>query len=452
MTAIPATGFTHETFETFLSARQEPAWLVELRRSAWKVFQDLPMPSTQQEEWRRTDIRGFHLDRFDLAMGASGILPVPHGSTGETPVAPGIEPAGAMLAEGVDLAGSVVAIDSRPHHACLDPELTARGVVFGSLDELVREHGDLIEPYLLTRAVDPYYDKFSALHAACWSGGMMLYVPKGVRIDRPLHMLSAMTAGGTDMGHALIVLDEGAEATVLAETASSNPTDAGFHCGAVEILVGPGARLRYVNLQNWGTGVWHFAHHKALVGRDASLQWTIGALGSRLAKVNQHVALIGEGAHAQVNGVMFTDGRQHLSYHTLQHHEVPHGTSDLLYKGALQGNSRLVWRGMIKVDRDAQKTDGYQRNDNLILSESARADSIPGLEIEADDVKCSHGATAGRVDDEQVFYAQARGLTHNEAVRMIVAGFFQQVFDRITVESVQHALGEAIGRRILEYD
>ncbi len=217
------------------------------------------------------------------------------------------------------------------------------------------------------------------------------------------------------------------------------------------MLLGPGSRLRYVNLQNWGDGVWHFAHQKALVGRDAALQWTIGALGSRLAKVNQHVALIGEGASAQVNGVMFTDGRQHLSYHTLQHHQAPHCTSDLLYKGALQGSSRIVWRGMIKVDRDAQKTDGYQRNDNLILSESSRADSIPGLEIEADDVKCSHGATAGRVDDEQVFYASTRGLTRQEAIRMIVTGFFQQVFDRMTIPSVRHALGEAIGRRVREF-
>ena len=175
-------------------------------------------------------------------------------------------------------------------------------------------------------------------------------------------------------------------------------------------------------------------------------------LGSRLAKVNQHVALVGPGANVEVNGVMFTEGKQHLSYHTLQHHKAPHCTSDLLYKGALQDKSRLVWRGMIKVDRDAQKTDGYQRDDNLILSEEARADSIPGLEIEADDVKCSHGATAGRVDDEQVFYARCRGLTRKEAVRMIVTGFFQQVFDRIPIASVRHALGEAIGRRVREYE
>jgi Fe-S cluster assembly protein SufD len=186
-------------------------------------------------------------------------------------------------------------------------------------------------------------------------------------------------------------------------------------------------------------------------GRDARLQWIIGALGSRLAKVNQHVAMIGPGADVQVNGVMFTEGKQHLSYHTLQHHQAPECKSDLLYKGALQDRSHIVWRGMIRVDRDAQKTDGYQRDDNLILSETARVDSIPGLEILADDVRCTHGATAGRVEDEMIFYAQSRGLSRKEAVRMVVAGFFQQVFDRITIESVRDALGEAIGRRVREY-
>ena len=394
------------------------------------------MPDRQQEEWRRTDIRGFHFEKFGLPCPSNGNGPV----------------AKAVLTQDVDLAGSTVSLDSQPHQTCVDPELAKRGVLFGSLDELVRTHGKLIEPSLFTRAVDPYFDKFSAFQAACWSGGSFVYIPKGVVVERPLHIHSAMSQNGIDLGHSLIVLEDGAEATVLAETASSDPTASGLHCGAVEILLGRGSRLRYVNLQDWGTGVWHFAHQKALVGEDASLQWTIGALGSRLAKVNQHVSLVGLGANAQVNGVMFTDGRQHLSYNTLQHHEAPHGTSDLLYKGSLQGNSRMVWRGMIKVDRIAQQTDGYQRNDNLILSDAARADSIPGLEIEADDVKCSHGATAGRVDDEQVFYAMSRGLTRKEAVRMIVTGFFQQVFDRIAVASVRHALGEAIGRRIREYE
>ena len=441
-------GFTAEAFESFLADRREPDWLVALRRQAWATFLEMPLPDRKLEEWMRTDIRGFRLEQFGLpspfGRGVGG-----EGRPDQAPSALRLPPS--LLSEGVELAGGAGSIDSRPQETCLDPELADRGVLFGSLDQLVCEFGDRLRPYLFS-AVDYHADKFAALHAACWSGGMVLYVPKGVVIERPLHMLSALTPGGVDFGHALIVLDEGAEATLLAETASTDAAAAGLHCGAIEIHMGPRAKLRYVNLQNWGSGVWHFAHQQALVGQDATMQWTIGALGSRLAKVNQHVALVGAGADVEINGVMFTEGKQHLSYHTLQHHKAPHCTSDMLYKGALQDKSRLVWRGMIKVDRDAQKTDGYQRDDNLILSEEARADSIPGLEIEADDVKCSHGATAGRVDDEQVFYACCRGLTRKEAVRMIVTGFFQQVFDRIPIASVRHALGEAIGRRVREYD
>jgi Fe-S cluster assembly protein SufD len=429
-------GFLPELFDAFLAERREPDWLCTLRREAWATFHELPLPDMSLEEWRRTDIRAFKLDRFGLPSSREN----------------GTIPPAALLAEGVQLAGSTVAVDSRPLVTELDPEVAIRGVLFGSLDALVLDYPELIKSHLFTKAVDFRVDKFAALHAACWSGGSLVYIPKRVVIEKPLHILSGLTEGGVDYGHTLIVLEEGAEATVLQETSSSEEVTAGLHCGAIEIFVGPRAKLRYVNLQNWGKGVWHFAHQKGIVERDGELQWTIGALGSRLAKVNQSVALVGSGGNAQVNGVMFTEGRQHLSYHTIQRHHVPQCKSDLLYKGALQDRSRLVWRGMIKVDPNAQKTDGYQRDDNLILSEDARADSIPGLEIEADDVRCTHGATVGRVDDEQVFYARCRGLTRNEAVRMIVSGFFQQVFDRITIESVRHALGEAIGRRIREYN
>jgi Fe-S cluster assembly protein SufD len=362
-----------------------------------------------------------------------------------------IEVAPALLSEGVELAGRAVSLDSRHFESHLNQKWASKGVLFGSLDELVAEHGDIIRRYLFTRAIDPSYDKFSALHAACWSGGHLLYVPRGVVIDQPLHALSAISDGGTDLGHTLVILEEGAEATMLCETASLTENDGGFHCGGIELIQAPGSHLRYVNLQNWGKGVWHFAHQKALVGRDATLQWTIGAIGARLAKVNQHVALVGEGASCQVNGTMFTEDKQHLSYHTLQHHEARSCRSDLLYKAALQDKSRTVWRGMIKVDPAAQKTDGYQRNDNLLLSSQARADSIPGLEIEADDVRCTHGSTTGRVDEELIFYAVCRGFTRTEAIRMIVTGFFQQIFDRITIESVRDALGNAIAKRVREY-
>ncbi|MBT6643507.1 MAG: Fe-S cluster assembly protein SufD, partial [Planctomycetaceae bacterium] len=287
-------------------------------------------------------------------------------------------------------------------------------------------------------------------HGAFHRGSMILYVPPGVKIAEPIHCLAAIDNGGVDTSHVLVVLGDGAEATVLTETANCGTTgsDTGFHCGGTEIVVGENAFLRMVNVQNWDRGVWHVARQKAVIHKNGKLQWTLAALGSRLSQVAQDVALVGDNAEAQVNGVMFTEGKQQLVYNTLQHHEGPSCRSDLLYKGALQDRSRIVWRGMIKVDKAAQKTDGYQRNDNLMLSAAARSDSIPGLEIEADDVRCTHGATSGRVDEEQIFYAQARGLSADEAARLVVAGFFQQVFDRITIASVREALATAIGSRI----
>lgn len=435
MTALATeTSFTQANFASFLASRHEPDWLLDQRRAAWHRFLESDWPSRREEEWNRTDIRMFKLDKYAWPSAAGADAPPP-----------------SVLQQDVHLAGTSAAVDGRPVANQLDPRWTEQGVLFGSLDEILVEHGELLRPFLQRRITNPDHDRFAALHSACWSGGHVLCVPRGVVVELPLHMVSALTDGGVDFGHTLVILEDGAEATVLAETASWQEADGGLHCGATEILVGRGANLRFVNLQDWGRGVWHFAQQRALVERDASLQWTIAALGSRLAKVNQHVSLVGPGASCQVNGVLFTEGKQHLTYHTLQHHEAPHCQSDFLYKAALQDRSRTVWRGMIKVDPGAQKTDGYQRNDNLLLSDQARADSIPGLEIEADDVRCTHGSTSGKVDEELIFYAMTRGFTRREAARMIVSGFFQQIFDRITIESVRDALGQAIAARVREY-
>ncbi|MBP88920.1 MAG: Fe-S cluster assembly protein SufD [Planctomycetaceae bacterium] len=429
-------GFTQEAFESLLESRHEPAWMKDLRRIAWKTFNELNWPARNDEEWIRTDMRLFKLDRFVLAAEPKIGAACSRG----------------LLGAHIDLAGQTLAVDGHRVSARLDKKWADKGVIFGNAEGVLAEHGDLIQPYFLSQAVNPYYDRFSALHAAFWTGGSILYVPRGVTVDQPFHALSALSDGASDLGHTLVILEDGAEATMLSETESASDEAGGFHCGAIELIVRPGANLRYVNPQNWGHGVWHFAHQKALVDRDASLQWTVAAMGAKLAKVNQHVGLVGAGAYSQVNGVMFTQGKQHLSYHTLQHHEAESCRSDFLYKAALQDKSRTVWRGMIKVDPEAQKTNGYQRNDNLILSSSARADSIPGLEIEADDVRCTHGSTSGRVDEELIFYARCRGYTRKEAIQMIVTGFFQQVFDRITIDSVREALGHAIAARVREYE
>jgi Fe-S cluster assembly protein SufD len=426
--------FTDEGFQSLLSSLSEPAWLSDQRKSAWNKFNALPWPSNKDEEWMRTDIRMFKLDKFTF---------------GGQPVA---AESGNVLLEGVEVAGSMTFKGGRAEVTkSLDQKWIDKGVIFGNLAELASEHSDLIEKHL-NKLVCPNIDRFSALHAATWTSGTFLYVPRNVVLEQPIHTSAIMGDGGCDLGHTLIIIEEGAEATVLAESASDSDDSSGLHCGAIEIYVGDRANLRYVNLQDWSQKVWHFAHQKATVGKDSNLQWTVGALGSKLAKVNQHVDLTGEGANSQVNGVMFTENKQHLSYHTLQRHVAAHCVSDFLYKAALQDTSRTVWRGMIAVDEGAQKTDGFQRNDNLLLSSKARADSIPGLEILADDVRCTHGSTSGRVDEELIFYAMARGFTRKEAIRAIVIGFFQQVFDRVTIESVRDALGDAIARRVREYE
>lgn len=435
---MPATaqlGFSQDAFDAFLQSRIEPDWLTDQRREAWNRFLQMDWPGRREEEWMRTDIRLFKLDKYNLPLGegSNDVVPAP------------------MLTQGVVFVGNNVTFDSRVRAHRLDKKWIDQGVVFGSLDQLLTEYEEIVRRHLLS-LVDPTVDRFAALHAACWSGGSLLYVPKGVVVDQPLHSISGMSDGGIDLSHTLVILEDGAEATLITETGSVVPHGGGVHCGAIELFVGDNARLRFVSLQDWGDQVWHFAHQKARVGRDGNLQWTMAALGSRLSKVNQHVELAGEGAESQVNGALFTEGKQHLAYHTLQHHRAGNCRSDFLYKSALQDKSRTVWRGMIKVDQGAQKTDGYQRNDNMLLSSNARADSIPGLEIEADDVRCTHGSTSGRVNDEMIFYAQCRGFTRQEAIRLVVTGFFQQVFDRITIQSVRDALALAIARRVREYE
>jgi Fe-S cluster assembly protein SufD len=432
----PTVGFTEASFEAFLRERDDPAWLVERRRQAFSRFQAFAWPSARDEEWRRTDIRGLKLDAF-APPGAQSP------SAGADSTFDQIwSNLSAHYATGVAHVNS--ALVRSPDASQLG------GAIFTDLDRAVREHPEIVKRYLLTEAVTPADDIFAALHGAFWAGGALLFVPKGVRIEAPLFSLAGLAGeGNVDLSHILVVLEDGAEATFVRETAgSADGAKASLHVGALEVFLAQSAKLRLVNIQNWGETTWHFSRERALVGGDASLQWTIGGLGSRLAKVNQEVALKGPGAGAQVNGVMFTSGRQHLAYFTRQDHIAHHTTSDLLYKGGLKDRSRIVWKGMIRVEKNAQRTDAYQKNDNLVLSESARADSIPGLEIEANDVRCTHGATAGRVDEDMIFYARARGIPPAVAVRLIVEGFFADVYDRITVEPVRETLRQAVATKL----
>ena len=433
-------GFDRTTFERFLSQRDEPAWVIDQRKRAFDAFETMPLPSRSHEEWRRTDLRLFAFERYTpvAALPAecrADVLPE--------------ESITLRLFDQTGVHGHRVVVDGREVERELAGELERKGIVFSSLDEAVRTHAELVRPYLFTRGLDPTYDKFAAAHAAFWAGGTFLYVPRNVAVVDPLHVVLALTSpGGAESSHTLIVLEEGAEATLFVELLSPDDLADGLHVGGLEVFVGPGARLKLVTLQDLGTNVWNFSHQRVICAGDGTVDWAVGVLGSKLSKVNQEVELTEPGAEADVNGVMFARGRQHLSYHTRQWHRAGSTRSDLLFRGALTDRSRIVWRGMIRVEQGALKTNAYQRNDNLILSDHARADSIPGLEIEADDVRCTHGATAGHVDPDQVFYMQSRGITRDEAVHVIVEGFFTEVINRISIPSVRAALRAAVAEKL----
>jgi Fe-S cluster assembly protein SufD len=382
------------------------------RAEALERYRSLPLPDTSMEAWRFTDLRGFDPDAF----GQNGQIDVSTRDMLE------IDVAGLATAAGGD-----VVIDKLPD-----------GVEFVALPEDHERLGTLV-------GAD---DKFTAHNAASWQSGLLVRVPKGVELDDPLYVRVVGDTTGATFWRLLVVAEEGSRFSLIEEYTSPSADAAGYSNAAVELFVEPGAKLEYVSLQNLAKETWNFATHRATVARDAELDWVAGGFGSRRGKVRIHNDLAGQGATSRVTGAYFADGTQHLDYDTFQQHHAPSTTSDFAFKGVLREQASVVWRGMIRVEEDAQKTNAYQENRNLILSPDAHADSIPGLEILANDVRCTHGATISQVDREQLFYAMSRGLTRGDAERLIVRGFFQDVLDRIELAPVREALAERLEARI----
>jgi Fe-S cluster assembly protein SufD len=429
----PEFQFTANDVKAISSAIKEPKSLANKRMNAWEQFQALSMPTLRDEPWRRTDIRTLPADRVELK------------AVEKTAVDPDLlKP---LLGEEH---GSLLIL--RPGY---EPELQAdvsveeQGVLFMDLASALRDQHETLSEYL-GQIVRPEEGKFAALATAMAQDGVVLFVPKGVQLEQPLH--SILWAPGSDnvyFSRVLIIVEDGASATFIHEAAS--PTDENgeaVHSGIVEIFVGDGAALKFVELQNLGEHTWNFTHERAKVGQNGNLDWIFGAVGSRLTKNFSDIDLLGEGANARMSGFYFADGRQHLDHDTQQNHMAPHTTSDLLYKGGLIENGRSVWQGMIYVAPGAQQTDGYQANRNLVLSKTARADSIPGLEIMADDVRCTHGATIGQLEEEPIFYLMTRGITRAEAERLVIDGFFSPIMERIPFEGVRKRFEEMIDTKL----
>lgn len=419
---------------------REGAWASERRRAAAGTLSTLKRPRRDEELWRRTDFgsleQALHtLDPFTAGPAARNVddLPAP------------------VLERIASEAGSVALVVQQGGGTVLEqthPELAKQGVTVCSFDRATREHEGLIRERYGSLLHDDY-DWYAALNAAIHSGGAFVHVPKGVRAALPVRLFHWLGgAGAMSAPRSLVVVEEGAEITVIEEQLSEPAEGAAFHCGGTEVFVGANARLTFATLQDWGRNVFHYSNARARLERDAELQWIQVMVGGRSTKANAWFNLDGPGARAFVHGFMFGDQRQHFHLHTLQRHLQPNCTSDLLIKGCLKDKARSVYQGLIQVAEGAQKTDAYQANRNLLLSDQARADSIPGLEILANDVRCTHGATLGYIEPEHLFYLMARGLPQAEAQRLIVEAFFEPVLDRIPLEAVRDRLRDEIARKI----
>ncbi len=406
-----------------------PERSIPFREKSWEAFKTLPYPTKANEAWRRTDISRLPLNEF-IFGSEKGNSEIP----------------AAFLVPVADKAhGGQVILNNGIASVNVDEDLKTKGVIFTDLNTAWLEYPDLMDK-IVGSLIKPDEDKFAALSFAAARSGVLLYVPKGVKVQNPLHSLTWSSGDGNAyFTNIYIVLEEDAEVTYVHESASPN-TDLpdSLHAGVMEIIVKVGAKLRFVELQSWGENVWNFTHERVRVEHDGSVEWIFGALGSKLTKNFSDLELTGQGSTGKVSGFYFTHGKQHLDHDTQQNHLAPNTTSDLLYKGALVGESRSVWQGMIYVAKEAVKTDGYQANRNLLLDERARADSIPGLEILTDDVRCSHGATVGKIDPDELFYLESRGLPIKDAERLIVEGFFDPIMQRIPFEGVRSRFQQAI--------
>lgn len=438
MTDSP-TGYSRQSLEAILTATSEPQWLRDWRLQAWHVFEETAWPNSRtDEEWRRTNVMGsIRFDRYrPLAQPAA-----PTFALSSLPIELGV-------GEASDEGRGGLLVLRNGLEVVAEPGASAAGVLFMSLGRAAREHPELVQRYLGQQAVTPTFNKFAAMNAAFWQGGVFLYVPRFVEVALPLQALHWADAAGMALTpRTLVVLDDGAQVTFIDQVASADGIDL-FANPVTEVYVGRGARLRYVNLQQLGNAAANVGVQRAVVSANGQFNSLTATLGGRWHRSNVEVMMNGEGAETEMLGMTFADRNQFIDHHTFQDHVKPGAKSDLLFKGALKDHARTVWTGMIRVHPNAQRTDAYQANRNLLLSSNSRADSIPGLEIGANEVRCTHGATAGPVDPEQVFYLMARGLSRDAAVRLIVDGFYQPVLQRITLAPIREQLTQLISRRV----
>ena len=411
-------------------------WYTKERLYALKVYKDTPMPTVNDEAWRRTDIRSVAWDEF-----GHGALDGKNQDNDANVPNHLLNPL-----VGNQHGGQIVISGGNVLQQSLDKAAADDGVVFADFITATRDHGDMLSKYL-SKQVTVSDGKHAAMACALVDQGIFVYVPANVKVESPLHSVLWLS-GDSHFSRLVVVVEKGASLTYVHELASGDRESEQLHAGTVEVFVGDGAELKFVELQSLSDKCYHFSHEKSQVGRDARLDWVFSAIGSKLTKSFLDLDLIGSGAWGRMSGFYFTAGKQHMDHDTQQNHKAEGQTSDLLFKGALRDESRSVWQGMINVAPGAQKTDGFQANRNLLLAKGARADSIPGLEIQADDVRCTHAATISRLEEEHLFYLMSRGIHYKEARKVLVDGFFDPIMERIPFEGVRRRLKQSVSDKM----
>jgi len=421
----------------------EPEWLRERRAHAWDVYERTPMPTIRLEEWRYTNLKK-KLDLDSLQLSDAEAM------SDDASTWP--ERLRAAMDEDRAASGHIVIIDGHVVHADVDKQLAAQGVILESLQEAITNHEELVRDHLATDAVPAEEGKFAALNAALWSDGIFLYVPKGVQLELPVRVTCWLSEAGTAyFSRVLIVAEAQSQVSYVDEVLSDDFESQTYTSTAVELIARDGARVQYVAVQRLGRGTFYQSIQRTLAQRDSKLDTLNVALGASVTRVDLNARLLGPGANSDMLGLYFGDDDQHFDFNTSQDHVAEHTSSDLLYKGALDGASRAAFRGIIRVLPGAQGTDAYQTNRNLLLSPESRADSLPNLEIEADDVKCSHGATVGQLDDEAKFYLMSRGLSLIQAERLVVLGFLGEVLAKLPLGGVVDKVTRVIEQKLAQH-
>lgn len=412
-------SFSPDIFASHLaSIPSAPAWWIERKRAAYEQFAALPLPRRTDESWRFSNISSLTLDGFALrAPEKAAIAPF-----------------------AVASAASLTFVNNAPLRGATSATALPAGVIVTTIAEALVQHGELLKQHFMAQPQRLGSEKFAALHTAFVGDGAFIYVPRGVEVPAPILVTHiAAGAGAAVFPHTLVIAEENSKVSVVDAFVSAEAS-AHFACGANDLYAGHGAQLNYIGAQAWSRETQSFQFNSTVVRRDARVQSLNLHLGGRQARHESLSQLQAPGAFSEMLALTVADQAQEFDQRTLQIHQAPNTKSDLLYKNALRGRAKTIFSGLIIVDPDAQKTDAYQSNRNLMLSEDAEANSLPGLEIQANDVRCTHGATSSRIDPEQEFYLQSRGIHKEAADELLTFGFFEEVLNRLASDELHDAL------------